>query len=85
MPRFTRDIEAGAFSTDVAPKLGITEQTIYRWNQRFSGLEVADARGPRRLEDENGPKGGVDAWWGKMTERWRSRWEERGGQGPGPP
>ena len=27
-------------------------------------------------------KGGVDAWWGKMTERWRSRWEERGGQGP---
>jgi hypothetical protein len=29
-----------------------------------------------------GPKGGIDAWWGKMTERWRSRWEERGGQGP---
>ena len=29
-----------------------------------------------------GSKGGVDAWWGRMTERWRSRWEERGGQGP---
>jgi hypothetical protein len=29
-----------------------------------------------------GSKGGVDAWWGKLTERWRSRWEERGGQGP---
>jgi hypothetical protein len=28
------------------------------------------------------PKGGIDAWWGRMTERWRSRWEERGGQGP---
>jgi DUF3040 family protein len=28
------------------------------------------------------PKGGLDAWWGRMTERWRSRWEERGGQGP---
>jgi hypothetical protein len=27
-------------------------------------------------------KGGIDAWWGRMTERWRSRWEERGGQGP---
>jgi hypothetical protein len=35
---------------------------------------------PRR--QGGGPKGGVDAWWGKMTERWRSRWEERGGQGP---
>jgi hypothetical protein len=29
-----------------------------------------------------GSKGGIDAWWGRMTERWRSRWEERGGQGP---
>jgi Protein of unknown function (DUF3040) len=35
---------------------------------------------PRR--QGGGPKGGIDAWWGKMTERWRSRWEERGGQGP---
>jgi hypothetical protein len=31
---------------------------------------------------QGGPKGGLDAWWGKMTDRWRSRWEERGGQGP---
>jgi hypothetical protein len=37
--------------------------------------------GPQRRQG-GGPKGGVDAWWGKMTERWRSRWEERGGQGP---
>jgi hypothetical protein len=29
-----------------------------------------------------GSKGGIDAWWGRLTERWRSRWEERGGQGP---
>jgi Protein of unknown function (DUF3040) len=34
---------------------------------------------PRR---QGGAKGGIDAWWGRMTERWRSRWEERGGQGP---
>jgi Protein of unknown function (DUF3040) len=37
------------------------------------------AGGSRR---QGGPKGGIDAWWGKMTDRWRSRWEERGGQGP---
>jgi Protein of unknown function (DUF3040) len=37
--------------------------------------------GPRR-QGGGSPKGGIDAWWGKMTERWRSRWEERGGQGP---
>jgi Protein of unknown function (DUF3040) len=37
------------------------------------------AAAPRR---QGGPKGGIDAWWGRMTDRWRSRWEERGGQGP---
>jgi hypothetical protein len=25
---------------------------------------------------------GIDSWWGKMTERWRQRWEERGGPPP---
>jgi MFS superfamily sulfate permease-like transporter len=39
------------------------------------------ASGPPRRQG-GGPKGGIDAWWGKMTDRWRSRWEERGGQGP---
>ena len=40
------------------------------------------APGGQRRQGGGGPKGGIDAWWGKMTERWRSRWEERGGQGP---
>ena len=36
----------------------------------------------QRRKGGAGPKGGIDGWWGRMTERWRSRWEERGGQGP---
>jgi Protein of unknown function (DUF3040) len=39
----------------------------------------APPTGQRR---QGGGKGGIDAWWGRMTDRWRSRWEERGGQGP---
>ena len=35
-----------------------------------------------RPQGGKGGKGGIDAWWGRMTDRWRSRWEERGGQGP---
>lgn len=29
-------------------------------------------------------KSGIESWWTRMTERWRQRWEERGG-GPPPP
>jgi hypothetical protein len=43
----------------------------------------AAASGPAPASQRRGnSKGGLDAWWGRMTDRWRSRWEERGGQGP---
>jgi hypothetical protein len=29
-------------------------------------------------------KSGIEAWWTRMTERWRQRWEERGGGGQQP-
>src|SRR6266545_6892002 len=28
-------------------------------------------------------KGSVESWWARMNERWRQRWEERGGGPPG--
>ena len=32
----------------------ISENTFYKWRQKYSGLEVADARRLRELEKENG-------------------------------
>ena len=29
-------------------------------------------------------KSGVESWWARMNERWRQRWEERGGGPPSP-
>jgi Protein of unknown function (DUF3040) len=29
-------------------------------------------------------KAGIESWWARMNERWRQRWEERGGGPPGP-
>lgn len=51
--RVVREVEAGANQTDVARKLGVTQQTIYRWKERFSGLAVNEAKRLRALEDEN--------------------------------
>lgn len=52
--RVVREVEAGANQTDVARRLGVTQQTIYRWKERFGGLEVNEAKRLRALEDENG-------------------------------
>ena len=51
--RALREIDNGAKTTDVCRRLGITEQTIYRWKQKFGGMDVNEAKRLRALEDEN--------------------------------
>ena len=45
--------ESGIPVLEVCRKLGVTEQTFYRWKKRFASLGVAELRKLRQLEDEN--------------------------------
>ncbi len=38
---------------EVCRKLGISQQTFYRWKKKFAGLGVAEVRRLKQLEDEN--------------------------------
>lgn len=48
-----RQVEAGTPVVEVCRKLGITEQTFYRWKKKFAGMGVAELRRLRQLEEEN--------------------------------
>jgi putative transposase len=48
-----RQAESGALVSEVCRKIGISEQTFYRWKKRFVGLGVAEVRRLRILEEEN--------------------------------
>jgi putative transposase len=48
-----KEAEAGAKSTDLCRRHGISEQTFYRWKSKYGGLEVNEARRLRQLEHEN--------------------------------
>ena len=37
----------------VAKKHGISTETIYKWRRNFGGMDVADAKKLKRLEQEN--------------------------------
>jgi putative transposase len=39
---------------EVSRKLGITEQTYYRWGREYGGMRVDQARGLKELEKKNG-------------------------------
>jgi putative transposase len=45
--------EAGTSAADISRKLGIAEQTFYRWKQQYGGLEPGEVRELKQLRDEN--------------------------------
>lgn len=45
--------ESGTPVVEVCRKLGITEQTFYRWRRRFAGMGVVELRRLRQVEEEN--------------------------------
>jgi putative transposase len=48
-----RQQEAGTPVEEIIRKMGISEQTFYRWKKKFAGLGVAEVRRLKQLEDEN--------------------------------
>ena len=48
-----RQAESGTPVVEVCRRLGVTEQTFYRWKRKFAGLGVAELRRLRQLEDEH--------------------------------
>ena len=45
--------EAGSSVGEVIRKLGISEQTFYRWKKKFGGLAPSEVRRLKQLEEEN--------------------------------
>ena len=44
----------GATVAEVSRKIGITEQTYYRWRREYGGMRLEQARRLKELEKENG-------------------------------
>lgn len=48
-----REGEAGAKTSDLCRKYGMSEQTYYNWKAKYSGMTVSDLRKMKALEEEN--------------------------------
>ncbi len=47
------ELAKGLGTAEVARKLGITEQTYYRWRKEYGGLRLDQAKRLKELEKEN--------------------------------
>ena len=48
-----KQAETGTSVAEVTRKMGITEQTFYRWKKKYGGLGATEFRRLRQLEEEN--------------------------------
>ena len=48
-----KQVETGTKVKELVRKLGITEQTFYRWKRRYGGLGPSELRKMKQLEEEN--------------------------------
>ena len=47
-------LSKGSTAVEVVRKLGITEQTYYRWRREYGGMRIEQAKRLKELERENG-------------------------------
>ena len=48
-----RQAEQGVPVVEVIRKMGISEQTFYRWKKKYGGLGTSELRRLKQLEEEN--------------------------------
>ncbi|ACO34492.1 MULTISPECIES: transposase [Acidobacterium] len=48
-----KQAEVDVLIAELIRKVGITEQTYYRWDAKYAGLEVDQVRQVKQLRDEN--------------------------------
>ena len=48
-----RQAESGTSVPEICRKMGIAEQTFYRWKKKYTDMGVAEVRRLRVLEEEN--------------------------------
>ena len=51
--RILREVESGKSVAQVCREQGVSEQTVYRWRSRYSGMDIAELRRLKEWEEEN--------------------------------
>ena len=51
--RILKEVESGISVAEVCRKYGVSEQTVYRWRNKYGGLDTSELQRLWELEAEN--------------------------------
>jgi putative transposase len=51
--RILKQVEDGTPVSQVCREHGVSEQSVYRWRTKYDGMDIAELRRLRELEEEN--------------------------------
>ena len=51
--RILKQVESGTPVSQVCREHGVSEQSVYRWRTKYDGMDLAELRRLRELEEEN--------------------------------
>lgn len=49
-----KEHQAGHSAVELCRKYGVSDATFYKWRSKYGGMEVAEAKRLKALEEENG-------------------------------
>ncbi len=51
--RILKEVESGISVAEICRKYGVSEQTVYRWRNKYGGLDASELQRLRELEADN--------------------------------
>ena len=51
--KILKEVEAGRMVKEICRENGISDATYYKWKSKYGGMEAADIKRLKELEDEN--------------------------------
>lgn len=51
--RILKEVEGGKSVSQVCREYGVSEQSVYRWRSKYAGMDEAELRRLKELEEEN--------------------------------
>ena len=76
--KIIREADTGISTSEICKKHGISEQTYYRWREKYGGLDPAEAKRMKELEKENAKLKSLAGAQALLIEEFKAELKKRG-------